>query len=72
MIDTPATMDEAIDLAAQHLPEGYRVFIVVEKGGYNVYLEDENTSEIAVDGGDGMRSDVAEAINVAIEMNAAS
>lgn len=67
MIDTPATMDEAIDLAAQHLPSCYRVFIVVELGGYDVYLEDPHGNELPVDGGDGMRSDVAEAINMATE-----
>lgn len=63
MINTPATMDEAIDLAAQHLPEGYRVFILVEKGGYDVRLENPQGIDSPVDGGDGMRSDVAEAIN---------
>ena len=59
------TMDIAIQEAAEHLPEGFRVIIAVEKNGYGVYLEDELTNEIAIDGGDGMRSDVWEAIDQA-------
>ena len=63
------TMDEAIEAAAEHLPEGFRVIIAVEKNGYGVHLEDNNSSEIAVDGGDGMRSDVWEAIQKANGIN---
>ena len=59
------TMDIAIEAAAEHLPEGYRVIIAVEKHGYGVYLEDKNCAEEAIDGGDGMRSDVWEAIQQA-------
>jgi hypothetical protein len=60
------TMDIAIEAAAEHLPEGFRVIIAVEKNGYGVYLEDEDGNEISIDGGDGMRSDVWEAIDQAI------
>jgi hypothetical protein len=59
------TMDIAIEAAAEHLPEGFRVIIAVEKNGYGVYLEDKSGAEIGIDGGDGMRSDVWEAIEQA-------
>tara|TARA_R110000787_G_C13100690_1_gene412481 strand:- start:51 stop:278 length:228 start_codon:yes stop_codon:yes gene_type:complete len=59
------TMDIAIEAAAEHLPEGFRVIISVEKNGYGVYLEDKSGAEIDIDGGDGMRSDVWEAIDQA-------
>jgi hypothetical protein len=60
------TMDIAIEAAAEHLPEGFRVIIAVEKNGYGVYLEDESGYEVSIDGGDGMRSDVWEAIGQAV------
>lgn len=52
------TMDEAIEMAAKHLPPGYVIAIRVEKNGYGVGLEDREGNEIDLDGGDGMRSDV--------------
>lgn len=61
------TMDEAVEAAADHLPEGYRVIIAVERHGYGVYLEDEEGSDVPMDGGDGMRSDVYAAIEKAKE-----
>ena len=60
------TMDIAIEAAAEHLPEGFRVIIAVEKSGYGVHLEDESGVETYIDGGDGMRSDVWEAIQQAM------
>jgi hypothetical protein len=60
------TMDIAIEAAAENLPEGFRIMIAVEKNGYGVCLEDEDGNEISIDGGDGMRSDVWEAIDQAI------
>ena len=67
MSDIPLfeTMDEAIEAVAQHLPKGYRVIIAVEHHGYGVHLEDILANEIYVDGGDGMRSDVWDAIHQA-------
>jgi hypothetical protein len=64
-LDLFETMDIAIEAAAEHLPEGFRVIIAVEKSGYGVYLEDESGAEVDIDGGDGMRSDVWEAIQQA-------
>ena len=52
------TMDEGIEAAAEHLPEGYVLVIKIEKFGYGVVLEDIKGNEIDLDGGDGMRSDV--------------
>jgi hypothetical protein len=62
----PATVDEVIDRAAKHLPEGYSIKIEIEKDGYNVGLERPDGSEVnSVDGGDGIRSDINEAICIA-------
>ena len=60
------TIHEAIEAAAEHLPYNYRVIIAVEKHGYNVLLEDKTGTQIEIDGGDGMRSDVWEAIQQAV------
>lgn len=64
-LDLFETMDIAIDKAAECLPWGFRVIIEVEKSGYGVYLEDDNCNKTPIDGGDGMRSDVWEAIKQA-------
>ena len=64
-LDLFETMDIAIDKAAEYLPIGFRVVIEVEKDGYGVYLEDNNGNKTPIDGGDGMRSDVWEAISQA-------
>ena len=62
----PPTIDEAIERAAQHLPDGYVVNIQIEHHGYNVELVKPDFSTIDnVDGGDGMRSDINEAICIA-------
>ena len=64
------TMDIAIEAAAEYLPEGFRVIIAVEKNGYGVYLKDESGDKLDIDGGDGMRSDVWEAIQKAKALKA--
>ncbi len=64
-LSMPATVDECIELAAEHLPAGQEVTISVEKHGYGVKLEDPKCNEFRVDGGDGIRSDIIEAVNKA-------
>lgn len=59
------SMGEVVNKAARHLPTGYRVLIEVEREGYNVRLEYPNCKTVSVDGGDGIISDVNEAICIA-------
>ena len=61
----PETMDEAISKAAKYLPEGHIVFIRIEKDGYEVILEDDEFCTQTIDGGDGIKSDINEAILIA-------
>ena len=62
----PKTIDIAVERAAEHLPKGFSIKIEIEKNGYNVSLEFPDGSEIeSVDGGDGLRSDINEAICIA-------
>lgn len=62
----PATIDEAIQRAAKHLPDGYVINIQIEKDGYDVVLKNPDCSTIdSIDGGDGIRSDINEAICIA-------
>jgi len=61
---TPATVDEVIEKAAKYLPDGYTIHIQIEKNGYNVELEEPDSNNIIVDG-DGIRSDINEAICMA-------
>lgn len=63
------TMDDAIDAAAEHLPKGYRVMIAIERHGYGFHLETPDCDEVDIDGGDGLRSDVWEAIRKANGVN---
>ena len=57
---------DAIEFAAEYLPEYYNVKISVEKGGYDVELESPNGELFGgMDGGDGMRSDVHLAVCLA-------
>jgi|TARA_R110000803_G_C11867821_1_gene308029 hypothetical protein len=61
------TMDQAINEAAKNLPAGYVVKICIEKDGYNVEMDLSSGETVdSVDGGDGLRSDVWEAIQLAI------
>lgn len=53
-----ASMDQAIESAAEHLPDGYEIIITVTRHGYGVSLGTPEYDEINLDGGDGMRSDV--------------
>lgn len=58
-----ATMDQAIEVAAEHLPDGYEIIIGVCRHGYRVSLSTPRyDDEINLDGGDGMRSDVWQGI----------
>ncbi len=68
-LSMPATIDECIELAAEHLPEGYEILISVEKYGYGVKLEDPECNEFRMDGGDGIRSDIIKGINQANGFN---
>ena len=66
LCDMPIDLDSAINKAAEHLPRGYKVNIQVEHAGYNVELIKPDGSSIdSVDGGDGIRSDINEAICIA-------
>ena len=61
------TMDQAINEAAKSLPKGYVIKICIEKDGYNVEMDLSSGEKVeSVDGGDGLRSDVWEAIHLAI------
>jgi len=62
-LTTPRTIDECIDLAAEHLPEGFEVVITIENGGYSVKLIDDKCAEFDANGDDGIRSDIIGAIN---------
>jgi len=59
------TLDAVINKAAQHLPEGYRINIMVENGGYCVQLQSPNGDVEEMDGGDGFISDINEGICIA-------
>ena len=61
----PQTVDECIELAAENLPAGYEIRISIEKHGYGVKLDGIMCNETNLDGGDGMRSDIIEGINIA-------
>ncbi len=66
MIETPPSIDVAIERAAQHLPDGCTITIEVEHGGYNVALSTpDRGSTQSVDGGDGIRSDINHALCIA-------
>ncbi len=66
LADCPHSIGDAVEKAAKHLPNGYIVNIQVEHNGYNVMLEHPDGSETAsIDGGDGIRSDINEAICIA-------
>ena len=54
-------INEAIENAAKHLPEGYVVEIHIEKDGYGVYLRGPELEIHSVDGG-GLVEDINEAI----------
>lgn len=70
MIPLFETMDEAIDAAAEHLPQGYSINIMVERHGYGVCLLNRDSGEeTELDGGDGMLSDVYEGIEQARELD---
>ncbi len=56
------SMDQAIEAAAKHLPEGYEIIITITRHGYGVSLGTPECDEIDLDGGDGMRSDVWDGI----------
>ena len=66
---TPATLDEVIEKAAEYLPTGWTISIKIEKDGYGVELESPDGDEFSPDGGDGMRSDINEAICIANELS---
>lgn len=68
-LSMPATIGECMELAAEHLPDGYEIKISVEKHGYGVHLENPDCEGISLDGGDGARSDIIEGINLANGFN---
>lgn len=62
----PVTLDEAIERAAKHLPDGWLISIRIEHDGYAVELNRPDGSDAgSIDGGDGIRSDINEAICIA-------
>jgi hypothetical protein len=66
---TPMTLEEVVEKAAKHLPEGYVIDIQIEKDGYGVGLITKN-GRLQLDGGDGIISDINEGICVANEFGA--
>lgn len=64
-LSMPRTIDECIELAAEHLPEGFEVVITIEKGGYGVKYINPDCEEFDPSGDDGLRSDIIKAINEA-------
>ena len=67
MIQIPKTIDEAINMAAEMLPPAFELVVTIERFGYSVKLIDLATKEIDCDGGDGIRSDIIDGIEKAIE-----
>ena len=65
LTDQPLSMDEAINKAAQHLPDSCQIMIEIEKGGYDVRLVRPFKGSVSVDGGEGIISDINEAICIA-------
>lgn len=62
----PPSIDEVVNKAAEHLPRGYVINIMVEHEGWAVTLEKPNGTVIDnIDGGDGLISDVNEALCIA-------
>lgn len=59
------TICEVIEKAAQHLPIGWILCIKIEKDGYDVEIEHPDGNSVSVDGGEGIISDINEAICVA-------
>lgn len=58
----------AINKAAKNLPEGYRVNIMIENGGYDVELESQKTLDlISICCGDGIVADINDAVMTAIK-----
>lgn len=60
-------LGEAIEKAAKHLPEGNMIMITIENGGYCVDLVGHKPDEVTfnIDGGDGIISDINEALCIA-------
>ncbi len=63
--ERPEDITDVIERAAQYLPDGYNVKINIERDGYEVELEDDHWKLTSVDGGDGIISDINEAICIA-------
>tara|TARA_R110000782_G_scaffold65882_2_gene133949 strand:+ start:1586 stop:1810 length:225 start_codon:yes stop_codon:yes gene_type:complete len=63
LLNTPQTIDECIELAAEHLPSEWELVITIEKNIYSIMLVNPERENFAVDGGDGLRSDIIEGIN---------
>lgn len=63
--NVPQSLDEVVEKAAQHLPSGYSADISITKHGYGVVLITPDCEEKQCDGGDGLISDVNEAICIA-------
>ena len=65
ILNIPLTIDDCLELAAEHLPADWEVVITIEKNGYGVRLVSPACEDFDLDGGDGLRSDIVEGINVA-------
>ena len=63
LLNTPQTIDECIELAAEHLPSEWELVITIEKHGYGVMLVNPDCEDFELDGGDGLRSDIIKGIN---------
>tara|TARA_R110001606_G_scaffold385158_1_gene548549 strand:+ start:39264 stop:39488 length:225 start_codon:yes stop_codon:yes gene_type:complete len=65
ILNTTLIIDDCIELAAEHLPVGWGVVITIEKNGYGVRLVNPACEDFDLYGGDGLRSDIVEGINIA-------
>lgn len=64
----PNTLDEAIDLAAKHLPQGFRCQLTIERGGYGFQLISPTGEEYSVCSDDNLRSHFTEHLELALEL----
>lgn len=63
----PETLEQAVQLAAQHLPDGYRIQITLEKEGYGFSLIKPSGEEVCFSSDDCLKSQIIEHVNFALE-----
>lgn len=66
-IFVPATLEEAVNLAAKHLPENYRIQITLERAGYDFSLIAPDGTETCISGDDCLKTHIIDHVNLALE-----